>query len=116
MGKLKEKWNNWSDKAEEKLVEMKNDYHDWIERHSTLDRLISGTIIFGGLGGLITWGLIASSNDMKEHPEKYMKENKKTDFDILADTAEKLGLQEGESCQIFVDKNGNTTFKRKFFI
>lgn len=100
------------DKAEAKLEEISNDVTDFWNEHP---RLILMTTFVSFLG-LMTAAVASSVQDQREHPEKYLPKEPKSDFDILNDTAEKLGLQAGESCRITVDKEGNTMFKRTYLI
>lgn len=109
---IKAKFKAACDKAEEKLEQIGNDVTDFINEHP---RLIL-TTTFVSFFGLMTAAVAASVQDQREHPEKYLPKEPKSDFDILNDTAEKLGLQMGESCRITVDKEGNTMFKRTYLI
>ena len=109
---IKAKFKAACDKAEEKLEQLGDDMMTFWNEHP---RLIL-TTTFVSFIGLMSASIAASVQDQKEHPEKYLPKEPKSDFDILNDTAEKLGLQMGESCRITVDKEGNTMFKRTYLI
>lgn len=109
---IKAKFKAACDKAEEKLEQLGDDMMTFWNEHP---RLIL-TTTFVSFIGLMSASIAASVQDQREHPEKYLPKEPKSDFDILNDTAEKLGLQMGESCRITVDKEGNTMFKRTYLI
>lgn len=109
---IKAKFKAACDKAEEKLEQVGDSVMTFWNEHP---RLIL-TTTFVTFCGLMSAAVAAEVQDQREHPEKYLPKEPKSDFDILSDTAEKLGLQMGESCRITVDKEGNTMFKRTYLI